>query len=146
MVWIKAFLSGFAATLLFHQGLFTVFWWTGLVPMAPYNFSPVPPFGVPAVLSLAFFGGLWGVGLWGALRRLAGPAYWLGHLIAGALGPTAVAMWVVFPLKNIEVTAQSWIGGGCLNGFWGLGVALGMRLMKEGEGAPPQAEEDTQAS
>jgi len=63
MIWIKAFLSGFLATLVFHQGLFTLFWLAGVVPMGPYNFSSVPPLGVPAVISLSFFGGFWGIGV-----------------------------------------------------------------------------------
>jgi hypothetical protein len=97
--------------------------------MAPYNLSPVPPFGVPAVISLSFFGGLWGLALWAALGKRSRASFWLGHLAVGAIGPTVVAMLVVFPLKGIEVTAQSWIGGLILNGFWGIGVAVGMRLM-----------------
>ncbi|PHQ26204.1 hypothetical protein CLH62_00960 [Marinobacter guineae] len=135
MVWFKAFVSGFLATLVFHQGLFALFWLGGVVPMAPFNLSPVPPLGVPAVVSLAFFGGLWGMVLWLILGRLAGVKFWLGHVIVGAIGPTAVAMLVVFPLKGLDVSAQTWVGGLLLNGFWGLGVAVIMRLM----GAKPAA-------
>ena len=122
MVWFKAFASGFLATLVFHQGLFALFWLGGIV-------SPVPPLGVPQVVSLAFFGGLWGMLLWLILGRLAGVKFWLGHVIVGAVGPTAVAMLVVFPLKGLDVSAQTWVGGLLLNGFWGLGVAVFMRLM-----------------
>ncbi len=135
MVWFKAFVSGFLATLVFHQGLFALFWLGGVVPMAPFNLSPVPPLGVPAVVSLAFFGGLWGMVLWLILGRLAGVKFWLGHVIVGAIGPTAVAMLVVFPLKGLDVSAQTWVGGLLLNGFWGLGVAVIIRLM----GAKPAA-------
>ena len=135
MVWFKAFIAGFLATLVFHQGLFMLFYLGGVVPVAPFNLTPVPPLGVPAVFSLAFFGGLWGMLLWLILGRLAGAKYWLGHIVLGALGPTVVAMLVVFPLKGMDVSAQTWIGGLLLNGFWGLGVAIFMRLM----GArPPQ--------
>lgn len=129
MVWIKAFIAGFLATLVFHQGLFMVFYLAGMVPMAPFNLTPVPPIGVPSVLSLAFFGGLWGMLLWLVLGRLGGARFWLGNIILGAIGPTAVAMLVVFPLKGLEVTAQTWVGGLMLNGFWGLGVAVFLVLM-----------------
>ena len=129
MVWIKAFIAGFLATLVFHQGLFMVFYLAGMVPMAPFNLTPVPPIGVPSVLSLAFFGGLWGMLLWLVLGRLGGASFWLGNIILGAIGPTAVAMLVVFPLKGLEVTAQTWVGGLMLNGFWGLGVAVFLVLM-----------------
>ena len=129
MVWIKAFIAGFLATLVFHQGLFMVFYLAGMVPMAPFNLTPVPPMGVPSVLSLAFFGGLWGMLLWLLLGRLAGAKFWLGNILLGAFGPTAVAMLVVFPLKGLEVSAQTWVGGLMLNGFWGLGVAVFLVLM-----------------
>ncbi|WP_336366523.1 hypothetical protein [Marinobacter sp. C2H3] len=130
MVWLKAFIAGFLATLVFHQGLFYVFYLAGVVPAAPFSMAPVPPFGVPQVLSLSFFGGLWGMVLWLLLGRLAGTGYWLGHVLAGAVGPTVVAMLVVFPLKGIEPSAQMWVGGLILNGFWGLGVAVIMRLLR----------------
>ncbi|WP_417547157.1 hypothetical protein [Marinobacter segnicrescens] len=137
MPWIKAFISGFLATLVFHQGLFALFWMAGMTPAPPFNLSPVPPFGVPAVISLGFFGGLWGLLLWALLARLASPAFWGLMVLLGAIGPTAVAMLVVFPLKEIDVTAQTWVGGVVLNGFWGLGVAvfqtlLGARRMAAG--------------
>lgn len=129
MVWLKAFIAGFLATLVFHQGLFMLFYLGGVVPVAPFNLTPVPPLGVPAVFSLAFFGGLWGMLLWLILGRLAGAKFWLGNILLGALAPTAVAMLIVFPLKGMDVSAQTWIGGLLLNGFWGLGVAVFMRLM-----------------
>ena len=129
MVWVKAFISGLLATLIFHQGLFGIFYLAGVVPSAPFNMSSVPPLGVPSVLSLAFFGGLWGMLLWLLLGRLNGLFFWLSNVIVGAIGPTAVAMLVVFPMKGMEVTAQTWTGGLLLNGFWGLGVALFMVLM-----------------
>ena len=129
MIWLKAFVSGLLATLIFHQGLFAVFYFVGMVPSAPFNMAAVPPLGIPTVFSLAFFGGLWGIVLWAILGRFGGFKFWLGNVIVGAIGPTAVAMLVVFPLKGIAVTAQTWVGGLILNGFWGLGVALFLVLM-----------------
>lgn len=129
MVWLKAFIAGLLATLVFHQGLFAVFYLLGAVPFAPYNLTPVPPLGVPSVLSLAFFGGLWGIALWAVAGRLLGARYWLVHIALGAIAPTAVAMLVVFPMKDLAVSAQTWVGGLILNGFWGLGVAVFMVLM-----------------
>ncbi|MFL1405969.1 hypothetical protein ACJO2E_11570 [Marinobacter sp. M1N3S26] len=129
MSWIKAFISGFLATLIFHQGLFGLFYLAGVVPVGPFNLSPAPPLGVPAVVSLAFFGGLWGVLLWALLGHLKPPAFWCLMIVLGAIGPTAVAMLVVFPLKGMEVSAQSWFGGLILNGFWGLGVAVFLPLL-----------------
>nr|WP_297402305.1 hypothetical protein [uncultured Marinobacter sp.] len=129
MIWLKAFASGFLATLLFHQGLLGLFYLGSVVPMAPFSLTPVAPLGVPAVVSLAFFGGLWGMVLWLLLGRRSGVMFWLGHVVVGAIGPTAGAMLVVFPLKALDVSAQTWVGGLILNGFWGLGVAVFMALM-----------------
>ena len=136
MVWFKAFIAGFLATLVFHQGLFMLFYLGGAVPMAPFNLTPVPPLGVPSVLSLAFFGGLWGMLLWLIVGRTTGAIHWFGHIGLGAIGATAVAMLLVFPLKGLDVSAQTWIGGLILNGFWGLGVAVFMGLL--GARAPRQ--------
>lgn len=129
MTWFKAFVAGVLATLIFHQGLFGLFYLAGIVPAAPFNMAPMPPFGVPAVLSLAFFGGLWGLPIWAIIRNLGAAAHWGLAIILGAIGPTVVAMLVVFPLKDIDVSAQTWVGGLVLNGFWGLGLAVFMKLM-----------------
>ncbi|MDX1634380.1 MAG: hypothetical protein R3280_07085 [Marinobacter sp.] len=135
MVWLKAFVSGFLATLIFHQGLFAVFHYAGMVPSAPFNMAPVPPLGVPQVISLAFFGGLWGIVLWAIIGRFAKAAFWALAVILGAVGPTVVAMLVVFPLKGMDVNAQMWVGGLILNAFWGLGLAVFLALMGARRGA-----------
>lgn len=129
MIWFKAFVSGFLATLVFHQGMLGLFNLAGLVPVSPFNLTPVGPLGVPAVISLAFFGGLWGMLAWLLIRNLAGASFWISSIVFGAIAPTLVAMLVVFPLKGLDVSLQTWIGGLIFNGAWGLGVAVFMRLM-----------------
>jgi hypothetical protein len=91
--------------------------------------TPAPPLGVPKVLSLAFWGGVWGLPVWWLVRRWRGAAHWLAALIAGAVGPTAVAMLLVFPLKGLDVTTTTIIGGLIVNGAWGIGVACFMRWL-----------------
>jgi hypothetical protein len=130
---VKAFFAGFLSTLVFHQGLLALFWLSGAFPRAPFDMRPVPPIGVPAVASLAFWGGVWGIAIWPLLRHAAGAAYWLRALLIGAVGPSAVALFVVFPLKGMGV-AGGWdpkiiVGALILNGAWGLGVALLMSWM-----------------
>lgn len=131
MWFAKAFAAGFIATLAFHQGLFALLHFAGVVPVPAYNFKPVPPLGVPAVLSLAFFGGLWGFAAAWLIRNDDGARYWLKALVFGAIAPTAVAMLLVFPLKGLPVVPKTVIGGLLLNGAWGLGVALLMRAFGE---------------
>lgn len=129
MIWLlRAFAAGFVATLVFHQGLFALFHAAGMVPVPAFNMAPVPPMGVPAVLSLAFFGGLWGPPVAWLIRRDAGAIYWLKAFVLGAIGPTLVAMLLVFPLKGLAVNPKIVVGALLLNGAWGIGVALFMRL------------------
>lgn len=133
MSWWKAFLSGFFSTLVFHQGTLSILHSVGATGRAPYSMAPTQPMGVPAVLSLAFWGGVWGILLWLAISRFLGSAlYWILAAAIGAVAPSLVALFVVLPLKG-----QPAAGGGkpdviagalILNGMWGLGVALLMRL------------------
>ncbi|MFN3712961.1 MAG: hypothetical protein ACK4SX_04810 [Alcanivoracaceae bacterium] len=132
MVWIKAFLAGFVATLVFHQGVIGLFWFAGAIPAPPWNLAPVPPLGIPQVISLAFWGGVWGVPVWWLIRRWSGAVHWLSALLVGAVGPTTVAMLLVFPLKGLDVSSTTVIGGLIVNGAWGLGLAVAMRWLFRG--------------
>ena len=130
---MKAFLAGFAATLIFHQGVLAILNMAGLAARAPYSMAPTAPFLVPQVISLALWGGLWGIPLWLVIRRKGVLQYWLSALAFGAVLPSLVAWFVVFPLKGLPV-AGGWKPAGLmtallLNGAWGLGVALLMRIM-----------------
>ena len=92
--------------------------------------SPVPPYEVPKVLSLAFFGGLWGLSAYALTSKFSrGPQFWSSQIIFGAIFPTAVAILMVFPLKGLDVSLKTWIGGFFLNGLWGLGVAIGLYFL-----------------
>lgn len=124
MPYLKSFIAGFLATLVFHQGLVALLHAAGIVPFAAFNLAPTEPLGVPAVLSLAFWGGLWGVVLWLLVRRFRGARRWLLALAIGAVGPTAVALLVVFPLKGVDVRLAMVPIGLLLNGAWGLGTLL----------------------
>lgn len=128
---LLAFLAGFIATLLFHQGLLQLLHMAGKVPMAAWNMDPAPPLGVPKVISLAFWGGLWGIALWALIRNRKGIGHWLLALTLGALLPSLVAWFVVFPIKGIELNSTLIGGALLLNGAWGVGVALCMKLLGE---------------
>jgi hypothetical protein len=131
---LKWFAAGFGATLLFHQGLLGLLHAAGISLIAPFNLAATAPLGVPQVISLAFWGGVWAMALGPLLKRLAGARWWLGWVVAGAVGPSAVALFIVFPLKGMPM-AGGWdpkliIGALLLNGAWGLGCAVLLRLMK----------------
>lgn len=121
--WLWAFAAGFLSTLFFHQGLVGVLYVAGVFPRAPFNFEPTAPFGVPAVISTAFFGGLWAMALTPLIRRRGLKA----AVIAGAIGPTALALGVVFPLKGLPFNPLAIPLGLVINGCWGLGVWLILR-------------------
>lgn len=134
MRYLLAFLAGFVSTLVFHQGLLAILHRSGASPRAAYETTPTAPFGVPLVLSLAFWGGVWAAVLLPLLSRWnEGWSYWVAWLVAGAIAPTAVALLVVLPLKGKPIGGgdpKLLVGGLMLNGAWGLGVALLLRLLR----------------
>ena len=128
------FVGGFIATVVFHQIGLLVLHVAGITPALPYNTHPVPPFGVPQFISLAFWGGVWGI-----LFVLAEPifarspvVYWIGAIIFGAIFPTLVAWFVVLPLKGLPAGLGFHVPGvfvgPIVNGLWGLGTAIFLTL------------------
>jgi len=130
----RAFVAGFVSTLVFHQAVILVFNLLGAIPFGPWSMAPTQPLGVPAVISLAFWGGVWGVALWPLLRGAAGRAYWIRAVVLGALGPTLVAFLIVAPMKGRPIgmgwDPKLWIGGFIVNAAWGYGLALLLRTFK----------------
>jgi len=119
MIHLKSFIAGFLSTLTFHQALAALLSAAGVISASAYNMAPTEPLGVPAVLSLAFWGGVWGVVLWLLVRTNHGLTRWIWAAVVGAIGPTAVALLVVFPLKGIDVGLGMVPAGLLLNGVWG---------------------------
>jgi hypothetical protein len=129
---LLAFVAGFVSTLVFHQGLLAILHAAG-APRRPYAMKPTWPLGIPEVVSLAFWGGVWGIALWQLIAGRSGASYWLVALVLGAILPSAVALLVVMPLKGMRVAGggdpKLIVGALLLNGAWGIGVALLMRLL-----------------
>jgi hypothetical protein len=121
MTYLKAFIAGFVSTLGFHQSVWLLHA-SGFSPRAPWNMTAVPPLSVPAVVSLAFWGGVWGIVLWALIGASGGAGYWIKALLIGALGPSLVAWFVVMPIKGAG-PAGGWdpkifVSGLLLNGAW----------------------------
>jgi hypothetical protein len=124
-----AYVGGFLATLTLHQGALALMHALGWTDRVPFVLQPTPPFGLPQVISLALWGGVWGIVMIAALpRALANTSYIVAGSVFGALLPSAVALLVVMPLKGLPMA-----GGGdvriiitslILNGLWGAGTAL----------------------
>lgn len=128
------FTAGFLATLIFHQVTVALLGAAGLMPagFAPWSLDPVAPFAVPSVISKAFWGGLWAIALSLILSRTSGAAYWLGWTVLGAVALSLVAIFVVPVLKGVPVPSFSERMPlfALVNGAWGFGTALLLRLMK----------------
>ncbi len=128
---LRSFIAGFISTLVFHQGLFHLLYLAGKVPKPAWNMAAVAPLQVPAVISLAFWGGVWGIALWAMIKKQSDVRQWLLAIVLGALLPSIVALLLVFPMKGGEFAAgwdpKMWIGAFLLNGAWGIGVLLIMK-------------------
>lgn len=133
-VWrgLLGFLAGLLATLSFHQPVLALLWSAGVAPFGPFSMTATAPLGLPAVVSLACWGGGWGVVFAGIESRFPrGGGYWVVAFLLGALLPSLVALLVVLPLKGRP------LGGGwqpsllltafLVNGAWGLGTGLILR-------------------
>jgi hypothetical protein len=136
---VAGFVAGALSVLVFHQLGFLLVAELGYGRSNPYSMRPVPPWGVPTIVSQAFWGGLWGILGAFIVTRLPG-------FLNGALGWTlfavtlvlAVNWFVVLPIKGAP------IGGGwrlpgvvtvpIVYALWGFGMwvfhALVRKLMK----------------
>jgi hypothetical protein len=130
------FTAGFLATLIFHQLSLWVLWGLGIAPFAPFSMVATKPFELPAVISLALWGGVWGVLFALVERRFpAGGGYWVTAFLFGAILPSLVALLVVLPLKG-RAMGGGWSPGllitvFIINGAWGIGAAIFFKLLSE---------------
>jgi hypothetical protein len=126
------FLTAVLAVLIFHQAMWGALFLAGVMPFAPYPMRPVPPYGVPLIANLCFWGGLYGA-VFGLLApRLPRAPMWLLGLGLGVVA-ALVGWFVVAPLKG-----QPPAGGFdparmlvslLINGFWGIGVGVIMPFL-----------------
>lgn len=130
---LSPFIAGFLATLVFHQLALWVLWHAGVAPFAPFPMGATKPFGIPAVISLAFWGGVWGIPFALATHRFPPRGgYWIAAFLFGAVLPSLVALLIVLPLKGRPM------GGGwgasllltafLINGAWGIGTGVFLKL------------------
>lgn len=133
--YLVAFIAGFVAVPIFHQGILDLLYLIHFQPNPPFAQDPTSPFGVPLIWSLAFWGGVWGIIL--ALFERRFPRMIFGYLIAtavfGAVFPSLVAWFIVFPLKGIPVAAgfhpAGLVTGLAVNGAWGFGTGATLRAI-----------------
>jgi hypothetical protein len=131
-----AFVAGFLAVPIFHQPMLALLHALGVTPATPYAMRPLPPFGVPQVLSQSFWGGVWGIVFALVAPRFPrGAGYWVAAALFGAFALSLVAWFVVAPIKGLPVAGggrPAAIATGLLvNGAWGLGTALLLMALRK---------------
>jgi hypothetical protein len=129
------FIAGFFATLVFHQLTLALLWALGLAAFPPYSMALTRPFGIPAVFSLSFWGGVWGILfalIHGSFPRRA--AYWAVAFFFGAILPSLVALLVVLPLKGWHLPLL--LTAFLVNGAWGIGTGLILKTLSAWSSVP----------
>jgi hypothetical protein len=132
---VVGFVAGAVSVLVFHQAGFWIANELGYARATLYNPRPLPPWGVPTILSQAFWGGAWGILIAFVVPRLPRPLSGaLGWILFAAIIVTLVNWFVVLPLKGLPT------GGGfrmpapivlpLVYGLWGLGMWLIERLLR----------------
>jgi hypothetical protein len=131
---IFGFIAGFLAVLIFHQSLWFLLNLAGLIPAdrPAWPLDPIPPYGVPSMISKAFWGGVWGAALAPLLHGLRGPAYWASWIVIGAVALSLVAFFVVPPMKGEPIPAlwPRFLAALLVNAAWGFGTALFLKLAR----------------
>ncbi|MBL6080206.1 hypothetical protein JMJ56_19495 [Belnapia sp. T18] len=121
------FLAAVLSVLSFHQGMWGLLHVIGWMPLPPYRTNPLPPYGVPLIVSLCFWGGLYGIPYGLALPHLRRMPGWLCGLLLGLLA-ALVGWFVVAPLKGQPMAAgfnpMRMLISVLINGFWGIGVGI----------------------
>lgn len=120
------FSAGAIGALVFHQGLAEIFDVLGIGRNVAFRLTPTWPFGVPALVSLTFWGAMFGAALAMLKPRLRRPLWQAGMamgLLAGLL-----TLFIVLPLKGVPM-AHGWALWPIartliLTMSWGLGTSL----------------------
>jgi hypothetical protein len=131
---LLGFIAAAISVLTFHQAMWEALHLLNLPGLGmppPYPMRPVPPLGVPLILDLCFWGGLYGIVFALVLPRLTAPL-WLCGLVLGIIA-ALVGLLVVPAIKGLPIGAGwvplSWVRSFLINGFWGIGVGIILPLM-----------------
>ena len=127
---ITAFIAGALSVLIFHQGAFALMNALGAPHHAIYSMQATRPFGIPAIWSITFWGGVWGVVFAAIFRSLWGISLVIAGILFGALVLSAFAWFVVAPLRGQGIAngavPMNMLVAMMVNGAWGLGTGLGL--------------------
>lgn len=125
---VIGFLAGALAVPTFHHAMIALLGAAGMIQPNLYSMRPIAPFGVPQILSQAFWGGLWGL-LFTAVFTLRRDAkLLLMAVVFGAVALPLAGWFVVAPIKGQPIAA-GWnttrmMASVFINGAWGLGLGV----------------------
>lgn len=136
MTAVKGFIAGALSVIT----VMAAAWWltraAGYIPATAnplWSWTPaVAPFGVPRVINLAFWGGMWGLVLALIFRSLTGAGYWLAWILAGIIAVAGTAIFIVPTIKGEAIralTTESLLRSAFLNGMFGFGAALWFMIL-----------------
>jgi hypothetical protein len=122
------------SVLIFHQGMWATFSYLdlpGLGMPRPFPTDPIAPFGVPRIVNLCFWGGVWGA-VFGAIWTGPRASNWWAGILLG-IAAALTGLFIVPAIKGLPVGGGwiwgSWVKSLMINGTWGLGVGLLLSIM-----------------
>ncbi len=120
--------AGALSVLMFHQTTLQIFFWLGWAPQAAFRTAQVPPFNAPLVVSITFWGAVYG-GLFGLALPWAKGPLWVKGMLAGLCA--MVISWFVFlPLQVLAFATlppqYRTDGASLFSLFRNIGAAIGV--------------------
>lgn len=136
---LVGFVAGALSVLIFHQLGFWIANQLGYTRVPLYNMRGVPPWGVPYIISAAFWGGLWGIAAAFLVPRMRGVmGGFLGWILFAAVVVSLANWFVVLPLKSGGTfrmpTMPILAVLPMVYGLWGFGMWLIGRLLRAAPG------------
>lgn len=131
---IAGFIAGALAVAVFHQGMYFVLKKGGLpLQGTPWSLTPNPAaFGLPSLLNLMFWGGLWGGVYAFVAERIPGRYGWHKGIVFGTGATLLLGSWILVSLAKgrplFNGFLADWQWSRLQTGFLLNGIAFGAGL------------------